>query len=63
MWAAEMGHLECAEALIEYGTDVGLAECNGRCASMMRVHQHFLPALKWNRIVHHVTARCCGCAW
>eukprot|EP00983_Pelagomonas_calceolata_P014676 465874-Pelagomonas_calceolata.AAC.4 len=30
MWAAEMGHQECALTLIEFGADVSLAECNGR---------------------------------
>ncbi|KXZ49670.1 hypothetical protein GPECTOR_20g527 [Gonium pectorale] len=31
-WAAELGHIECAELLIDYGVDVKAVECNGRTA-------------------------------
>lgn len=29
-WAAEMGRIECAEALLDYGADIKATECNGR---------------------------------
>mmetsp|Transcript_915 Transcript_915/g.2452 ORF Transcript_915/g.2452 Transcript_915/m.2452 type:complete len:171 (-) Transcript_915:571-1083(-) len=29
-WAAEMGHIETAQALLDFGADVDAAECNGR---------------------------------
>ena len=31
-WAAEMGHIEAAEALLDYGCEVAKKECNGRTA-------------------------------
>lgn len=31
-WAAEMGRIECAEALLDYGADIKATECNGRTA-------------------------------
>ncbi|MEW5306548.1 MAG: hypothetical protein WDW36_009004 [Sanguina aurantia] len=31
-WAAEMGHLQTAEVLLDYGCDVAALECNGRTA-------------------------------
>uniref|UniRef100_A0A7S0S0X3 Uncharacterized protein n=1 Tax=Chlamydomonas leiostraca TaxID=1034604 RepID=A0A7S0S0X3_9CHLO len=31
-WAAEMGRIEAAEALMDYGVDVAAQECNGRTA-------------------------------
>lgn len=29
-WAAEMNHIEVAEALLDYGIDPAATECNGR---------------------------------
>lgn len=29
-WAAETNSIECAEALMDYGCDPGVTECNGR---------------------------------
>lgn len=31
-WAAEMGHVEAVETLLDYGCDVNAKECNGRTA-------------------------------
>ncbi|GIL93449.1 hypothetical protein Vretimale_12719 [Volvox reticuliferus] len=31
-WAAELGHVDAAELLIDYGIDVKAVECNGRTA-------------------------------
>lgn len=31
-WAAELGHIEAAEALLDYGCEVAKRECNGRTA-------------------------------
>ncbi|GFR40273.1 hypothetical protein Agub_g453 [Astrephomene gubernaculifera] len=31
-WAAELGHIDVAELLIDYGVDVKAVECNGRTA-------------------------------
>ena len=30
-WAAEMGRLDAAVALLDYGCDVDAVDCNGRC--------------------------------
>lgn len=46
-WAAEMGRLDAAVTLLDYGCDVGAVDCNGRC-----VHGLALESGGWTQQAH-----------
>lgn len=45
-WAAECGHVEVVEALIDYGCDRRLTECNGRSPIHLAARGLHVPVLK-----------------
>uniref|UniRef100_A0A7S0YEI9 Uncharacterized protein n=1 Tax=Polytomella parva TaxID=51329 RepID=A0A7S0YEI9_9CHLO len=45
-WAAELGHVEAAELLIDYGIDVKAMECNGRMPLHLAARSANLPMIK-----------------
>mmetsp|Transcript_26142 Transcript_26142/g.57142 ORF Transcript_26142/g.57142 Transcript_26142/m.57142 type:complete len:215 (+) Transcript_26142:65-709(+) len=45
-WASEMGHLEAVEALLDYGCDPKLADCNGRTAIHYAAREGHVEVLK-----------------